>query len=85
MLLVQQRRPDTSIRSANKKNIGKRDKSEGSAKPITIPRLPIFKTRIAGDIHLLLILDFADLRSKSICRMRYVLCLCYFISLISPL
>ena len=55
-----------------KKNIGKRDKDQGSAKPITIPRSPMFETRIAGTYIFLLYSRFADLGPNDICQLRYV-------------
>ena len=55
-----------------KKNIGKRDKDQGSAKPITIPRSPMFETRIAGTYIFSLYSRFADLGPNDICQLRYV-------------
>ena len=68
------RRPDNSIRSASKKNIGKRDKQQGSAKPKTISRSPMFETRIAGTYISLSYLDFADLAVRQ--YMPVALCVC---------
>lgn len=55
-----------------KKNTGKRDKDQGSAKPITIPRSPMFETRIAGTYIFSLYSRFADLGPNDICQLRYV-------------